>query len=127
MSTEVLTKEQRKFLEECALEFSDRFTDSDLEYKKIYDTGIPPPPIMHPWYSRNRMVQNRNRPGGSQYNDNRERYENNYRHRDNRDYGRRDRDHFNRDGDNFRRNYENTRDRDSYSSRSFRGQRDRPY
>ena len=35
MSQQALTKEQEAFLEECMLEFSDRYTDADLEYKKI--------------------------------------------------------------------------------------------
>ncbi|KAJ8940036.1 hypothetical protein NQ314_010867 [Rhamnusium bicolor] len=80
MSLEELTKEQKEFLEECNLEFSERFTDSDLEYKKIYESGIPPPPIMCPWYLRNRY--NRDRAGSSQYNDH---HRNNDRLR-NRDY-----------------------------------------
>ncbi|KAF2894436.1 hypothetical protein ILUMI_11743 [Ignelater luminosus] len=82
-----LTKEQEAFLDECLLEFSDRYTDADIEYKKVYDTGIPPPPIMYPWYGRPRLGGNRDRDrdrtGGSYRSGYREhRYENNYRDRD---------------------------------------------
>lgn len=28
------------FLDECIIEFSDRYTDADAEYKKIYDAGM---------------------------------------------------------------------------------------
>ncbi|KAG5897170.1 hypothetical protein JTB14_022533 [Gonioctena quinquepunctata] len=78
MVTEVLSREQESFLEECNLEFSERFTDSDIEYKRTYDTGIPPPPIMCPWFGKSRF-NHRDRPGGS-------RYDNNFRnrHRDSR-------------------------------------------
>lgn len=63
MSGENLTAEQKQFLEDCELEFADRYTNLDEEYKKIYDAGIPPPPIMYPWYQRSRY--NNDRPGGS--------------------------------------------------------------
>lgn len=92
MSTENLTSEQKAFLEECKLEFSDRFTDADIEFKKIYDLGIPPPPIMCPWYIRNRY-NNRDRAGGSRYHDYKDRSENrgynntDYHNRGYQDYG----------------------------------------
>ncbi|KAJ3655044.1 hypothetical protein Zmor_014188 [Zophobas morio] len=70
MSTVTLTREQEAFLQECALEFSDRFTDADLEYKKIFEMGIPQPPIMCPWYGRARF-NNRER-GDGRYNDRRD-------------------------------------------------------
>lgn len=76
MSVGTLTAEQKAFLEECALEFSERFSDADVEYKKTYDSGIPVPPIMDSWYGRNRSIPNRSRAGGSHYTD-RDRYENN--------------------------------------------------
>lgn len=63
MNSENLSAEQKRFLEECEIEFVDRFTDSDTEYKRIYDLGIPSPPIMFPWYTRGRY--NNDRPGGS--------------------------------------------------------------
>lgn len=63
-----LNEEQLKFLEECKLEFSDRFTDAEPDYKKAYDEGIPLPPIMHPWYTRSRF-NNRDRAGGSRHQD----------------------------------------------------------
>lgn len=49
MSSEKLTAEQKQFQEECELEFVDRYTDADEDYKKIRDSGIPSPPIMFPW------------------------------------------------------------------------------
>lgn len=90
MVSENLTKEQLAFLEECNLEFSERYTDSDLEYKKIYDLGIPPPPIMCPWYGKGRF-NNRDR-GGDRYNDhrNRNQYYRNEDNNRNRDYGYRE-------------------------------------
>lgn len=113
MTTETLTKEQKAFLEECNLEFSDRFTDADLEYKKVYNEGIPPPPIMYPWYGRNRPGNNRNyRAGGSRHDDNRsEHSENNDRERGYRNKSYRDR-------------YSNRQDR--YSGRNSRDGRYRP-
>lgn len=62
MNSENLTAEQEQFLEECEDEFIDRYTESDEEYQKIYDLGIPPPPIMFPWYGRARY---NDRPGSS--------------------------------------------------------------
>nr|CAH7757117.1 unnamed protein product [Callosobruchus chinensis] len=59
-----LTREQKQFLNECYLEFSDRFTSSDLSFMKIYETGIPTPPILYPW--NNRRFNHRERPGSSQ-------------------------------------------------------------
>ncbi|KAF7271480.1 hypothetical protein GWI33_015647 [Rhynchophorus ferrugineus] len=50
-----LTEDQRIFLEECLKEFSDRYSDSDMEYQEVYDEGIPSPPIIHPWYPRSRF------------------------------------------------------------------------
>lgn len=91
MTSENLTKQQLAFLEECNLEFSERYTDSDLEYKKLYDLGIPPPPIMCPWYGKARF-NNRDRGGGGRYNDhrNRNQYHRNDDNNRNRDYGYRE-------------------------------------
>lgn len=111
MTTATLTKEQKAFLEECNLEFSDRFTDADLEYKKVYSEGIPPPPIMYPWYGRNsRPGPNRNnsRASGSKYDDDRNDRDRSYRNRGYRD----------RRGDNRQ---------DRYSDRNSRDNRYRPY
>lgn len=35
-----LAASQQAFLDECIIEFSDRYTDADAEYKKIYDAGM---------------------------------------------------------------------------------------
>jgi hypothetical protein len=66
-----LTSDQKAFLEKCALEFSERYTDSDPEYKKVYDSSIPQPPLVSPWQEKNR---------GGRYRDN---HRDNYRDRDN--------------------------------------------
>ncbi|KAK5647040.1 hypothetical protein RI129_005504 [Pyrocoelia pectoralis] len=92
MSQQTLTKEQEAFLEECLLEFSDRYTDADFEYKKTYDRGIPPPPIMYPWYGRPKLTAYRRRNQGDHHSGHRDRYDNNYRDRDNDRYRDR-RDH----------------------------------
>ncbi|EFA03032.1 hypothetical protein TcasGA2_TC010457 [Tribolium castaneum] len=73
-----LSREQEAFLEECALEFSDRFTDADFEYKKIFDLGIPKPPIMSPWYSKARFNRDR---GENRYNERRDYRSDNHRDR----------------------------------------------
>ncbi|XP_057653346.1 uncharacterized protein LOC130892151 [Diorhabda carinulata] len=79
MSTEELSPDQKKFLKECDLEFSERFTDNDLEFKKILDSDIPAPPIISPWYDRQRFNnRDRDRPSGS-YNNYRNFNENSYR------------------------------------------------
>ncbi|XP_044267358.1 uncharacterized protein LOC123013090 [Tribolium madens] len=73
-----LSREQEAFLEECALEFSDRFTDADFEYKRIYDLGIPKPPIMCQWYGKARFNRDR---GENRYNDRRDYRSDHYRDR----------------------------------------------
>lgn len=60
---ENLNTEQQQFIEECKLEFVDRFTEVDKDYKKIQDSGIPSPPIMFPWYGKYRFSNERQ--GGS--------------------------------------------------------------
>lgn len=112
MSTESLTREQQSFLEECNLEFSDRFTDADLDYKKVFEEGVPSPPIMYPWYGRIRLIANRNRAGGSRYNANR----GDHSERNDKDRDRRN-----------DRNYENRGYRDRYSDRHSRDVRYKPY
>lgn len=83
LSTECeLTTEQKNFLEECLVEFANRYTDEDEEYKKVYDRGITAPPIMSPWSGRPRLTARRS--------GNRNSYQN--RH----DGGRNDRDRYDR-------------------------------
>lgn len=60
-SSVALTPDQEAFIEECSLEFSNRFTDADLEYKAVYSSEIPDPPIMCPWFERNRYNRDSNR------------------------------------------------------------------
>ncbi|KAK4880740.1 hypothetical protein RN001_008886 [Aquatica leii] len=83
MTKETLTREQEAFFGECLLEFSDRYTNADIEYKKVYDEGIPPPPIMYPWHGRQKLTAYRNRDRGG-YRD--RRYDNNSRDNKYRDY-----------------------------------------
>ncbi|CAH1111044.1 unnamed protein product [Psylliodes chrysocephalus] len=92
-----LTKDQEAFLEECNLEFFERFTDSDLEFKRVFDSEIPPPPIVTPWYGKQRFNnRDRDRPGGSYNNfrnygrEDREEQSSNY-------YGDRDRGYHNKE------------------------------
>ncbi|XP_019869771.1 RNA guanine-N7 methyltransferase activating subunit [Aethina tumida] len=92
MSDKELSQEQLDFLEECNNEFADRYTEEDPEYKMIYDLGIPTPPIICPWYARNRF--NRDRAGGSRFHRDRD----NRRGRDfNEDRGRDRNDHYRRE------------------------------
>lgn len=111
-----LSPAQEAFLEECALEFSDRFTGADLEYKKIFDLEIPVPPIMCPWYSKSRFNRDR-------FNDRRD-YNDRRDHRDHRDRNYQDersrdkRNSYNRDQDHSRNNYSG--DRNSHQDFRYR-------
>ena len=67
-----LTDEQKKFLAECEAEFSNRYTTDDKDFIQVFsstiksktalvnrhvqvkEAGIGRPPILHPWYSKNR-------------------------------------------------------------------------
>ncbi|XP_044731057.1 RNA guanine-N7 methyltransferase activating subunit [Chrysoperla carnea] len=106
-----LTKEQEAFLQECDLEFSNRYTSSDPEYQSIFERNLPPPPIIENWTSRRGNFNN--------YNHNRNR---NFRGRHTRDdegnYGghsrnenRYDRPHYNESNN---QNYSNKRQRTYY-------------
>ncbi|CAH0557094.1 unnamed protein product [Brassicogethes aeneus] len=83
MARESLTQEQLDFLDNCQVKFANRYTDEDPDYQKVFDTGIPTPPIVSPWYSRNRFNDRRGGQGGSNYNrNNRREYnssDNNYK------------------------------------------------
>ncbi|XP_065163170.1 RNA guanine-N7 methyltransferase activating subunit [Atheta coriaria] len=83
-----LKSEQQAFLAECEQEFANRYTMEDEEFKALYDSEIPPPPVMSNWYPRNK----RNQGGrGGRYRDFRDRRQDNrynYRHEYNRNYDR---------------------------------------
>lgn len=59
MNTEKLSVEQEQFLEQCEIEFVDRYSACDKEYINIYKAGISSPPIMFPWYGRFRFNNDR--------------------------------------------------------------------
>lgn len=52
-SEDLLTEEQRQFIEMCETEFANRFTETDEEYCKIQQTRMSPP-IVDPWYNKPR-------------------------------------------------------------------------
>lgn len=49
-----MTEEQIRFLEECEIEFKDRFTENDIEFMKIKRAIPKKPPIVDPWYNKPR-------------------------------------------------------------------------
>lgn len=60
MCEEVLTEEQKSFLEECDMELINRFTEQDAEFMKMLDKGIPPVPVICPWYGERWIFSNNN-------------------------------------------------------------------
>lgn len=102
--SENLTSDQKKFLEECEIEFSTRYTTDDEDYKVIYENDIPTPPIMTPWYGRPKLTARR-------------RFGNRYNH-----FG------YNNDYSDHRESREKNRDRDNSHSRyQYNEKRSRPY
>lgn len=49
-----MTEEQKRFVEECEVEFKDRFTENDIEFMKIKSASPKKPPIIDPWYNKPR-------------------------------------------------------------------------
>ncbi|XP_014606819.1 PREDICTED: RNMT-activating mini protein [Polistes canadensis] len=49
-----MTEEQKRFVEECEIEFKDRFTENDIEFMKIKSASPKKPPIIDPWYTKPR-------------------------------------------------------------------------
>ncbi|KAI4464487.1 mrna cap methylation rnmt-activating mini protein [Holotrichia oblita] len=103
-----LTREQLEFLKACEQEFSDRFTDSDMEYKLVKEAGIPKPPIMLNWYPKPTLLYRG--PPGSRYS--------NYRHHHDKPYQR----HHDRYRDKDRE-----RERERYSDHNSHRSGDRRY
>uniref|UniRef100_A0A6M2DGK6 Uncharacterized protein n=1 Tax=Xenopsylla cheopis TaxID=163159 RepID=A0A6M2DGK6_XENCH len=71
-----LTDEHRAFLAECEVEFADRYTEKDNDYKIRVEAKDNPPPIVDPWEgTRKKNYDNHNRNergrGGGRYNNNR--------------------------------------------------------
>lgn len=54
MADTALTSEQMKFLEECEEEFKDRYTEEDNDFIKIKTQEPKKPPIVDPWYTKQR-------------------------------------------------------------------------
>ncbi|KAK9879653.1 hypothetical protein WA026_006718 [Henosepilachna vigintioctopunctata] len=69
--------DQEAFLRECEEEFSSRYTTNDPEFKDIYESDIPTPPIVFPWYGRSRFNSNRDRERDRSGYDNRNTYNRN--------------------------------------------------
>lgn len=89
-----LTREQKEFLEECMLEFGNRFTDEDSDFKEALERDISTPPIVNPWYGRPRIITNRS---------NYRQFHQNRNDKDNRDYHNNfRRDRYRNDGHNKR-------------------------
>lgn len=93
--SQVLSAEQKNFLEECEIEYSTRYTIEDEDYKKIFENDIPPPPIMTPWHGRQKLQARR-------------RFGNRYNSGHNNDYNERNRDQ--RDDRYYSRNRHNNYD-----------------
>jgi len=49
-SIEDLTEEQIKFLEECEIEFKDRYTEKDKAFMQVKNAAPINPPAVHPWH-----------------------------------------------------------------------------
>lgn len=92
--TSELTEDQKKFLAECEAEFSNRYTDQDKDFLQVKQAGIGQPPIVYPWFSKDRSGDGRNRGWGGggggrdNYHNNKRSYQD--RHRNHEDH-RRDR------------------------------------
>uniref|UniRef100_A0A182VFU7 Uncharacterized protein n=1 Tax=Anopheles merus TaxID=30066 RepID=A0A182VFU7_ANOME len=48
----ILSPEERAFIEECDNEFAHRFTDLDEEFMAHCQRPSKPPPIVYPWNNR---------------------------------------------------------------------------
>ena len=117
-----LTDDQIAFLDECEQEFSDRYTDKDVEYMELKSKPLSDPPIINPWSGGQDQSYGNHRGGrgrGGRNHYQQARHHQQYHHRssyDNRD--RRSYHHDNRDNYQQRR-YDDDRNRG--------GQRYQPY
>jgi hypothetical protein len=57
MTDTILTKEQKRFLEECEEEFKDRYTEKDSSFMNIKMQESKKLPIMDPWYNKSRRYE----------------------------------------------------------------------
>ncbi|XP_043263015.1 uncharacterized protein LOC122403522 [Colletes gigas] len=57
MESSNITDEQKKFLEECENEFKDRYTERDSAFMKIKSMELKGPPIVDPWYNKQRRCE----------------------------------------------------------------------
>lgn len=103
------------FVKECETEFGDRYTENDADYKKLKETGIGKPPIVEPWYSK----QRRNFDWAKRARPDSNRHEDSHRQRDSSGQG-----------DSSSSSHSNRHRRDDYRHdrpASYRGHRHRPY
>ncbi|KAK4018098.1 hypothetical protein OUZ56_000166 [Daphnia magna] len=101
-----LTDQQKSFLSECENEFSERYTEKDVDFMELKNKPLSKPPIVDPW--GNNFNRNQQRGGGHH-----------------RPYGQYGRDRHSRGGQSWNRNSQ-----DSYSRRDHDGNRhmrDRQY
>ena len=59
-----LTEEQEQFLAECEAQFSARFTEADKDFMKVKEAGLSQPPVIQPWYARQRGEGKEEETGG---------------------------------------------------------------
>jgi len=57
MTDTILTREQKRFLEECEEEFKDRYTGKDSSFMNIKMQESKKPPIVDPWYNKSRRYE----------------------------------------------------------------------
>jgi len=48
-SSEDLTDDQKEFIIQCEIDFSNRYTKNDFDYSIIDQLGFSAPPILEPW------------------------------------------------------------------------------
>ena len=113
-----LTDEQEQFLAECEAQFSARFTEADKDFMKVKEAGQSQPPVIQPWYARQRGG------GGGRGNRGRQEFRGHRgrdRHRDDHRGERHREDHRDRYGDDQRdRSRDDQRDREREESRRKR-------
>ena len=49
-----MTEDQEQFMAECESQFSGRYSDTDKDFMKVKDAGVSQPPVVQPWYAKQR-------------------------------------------------------------------------
>jgi len=75
MTDAILSREQKRFLEECEEEFKDRYTGKDSNFMNIKMQEPKKPPIVDPWYNKSRRYE--------RHDQTRSRYNHYWKYRDN--------------------------------------------